>query len=1837
MGAKEERQSLAEAWAEDVSKRAYLSVPLADLDHMADGYPPSVVRGTLASRKVYLVGEALREGSYDHEQSWVILDWIRTQEPVIASLSRRPVPTALVLGMSTGELERWSRANHVVDIARMNIAGLRSHNYIADYHNYKFNTLDCFDLICSPGTNRALATTVQAVLLQHAKIRGRALSLEKAAEVWRSKPPSEPQLLAGWRALRSRRPVIRPKFWPSSSETKFSYTLQVDPPLVNISGGPWGKRKAVDISLAAWPRGVHSLVGAMLEHEELLINDAVVDLLTDPTLAAPRRELLEIVGMADWEREVAMLERVVGVEPIEPDSVFGWLFETPPFGMRNLDPVAIRFRRDLWIAKSLGGKVVPARLLDNALDEQLLDELVHRERPYVATADLLRLLVGHAHLFYKDLGGIFPLHLRQAEFTLTLEPRGEDFGWVARADGEDVTDRLTAAIGDAKGWNGWWLFVISPAEWAVVRVPNRAARLLSELRTRQNRLPVEALPAVLAQVESARHIMPVGVDRSLAGEKIPGDPRPLLRISGEVGALNVSVWMRPLPDHAAVVPGEGADTLHVLREGAVRHVERLRALEAEHVQEWLASFGLADFGRGWRWELRDPQRALAFVSAVQAAGTHLQVEWSGAPVRVRRPVKAKDLNLRLSTGGNWLRLDASADVDGQTLDLGALRTAVESGDGWVRVADGSWVMLEASVRELLGGLVRLGDGEPEVSAVHAPVLRALEEAGASIDAPARFREAGQRIDEAFGLLTSIPEGLNASLRPYQVEGFRWLASLAHWAPGAVLADDMGLGKTIQTITLLLHRAAEGAALVVAPTSVVDNWAAEIARFAPSLRVSVHRGAGRIDRLGQPAASEVVITSYDLVVRDADALSSRTFGTLVLDEAQLLKNFATLRARAVSTLHAAFRVALSGTPVENHLVDLWSILKGAGLDLLGDLNGFRERFAEPIQARRDATARAALAKLVRPFVLRRRKGEVERDLPARTEAVIAVQLSTDERVLYERERLRAVRMLEERGSDKNQFAVLAALLRLRQLACHPRLVDDTSTLASSKLARVRELLADLRDAGHKVLVFSQFTTHLGLVREALESDGFAIRYLDGSTAPEQRAREVAAFQAGDGDVFLLSLKAGGTGLNLTAATYVLHLDPWWNPAAEDQATDRAHRIGQSRPVTVYRLVSRGTIEERILQLHGVKRELASAVLEGTDTAYRVSSDELRDLLSEVGDTGEDEAEFVEEAPVAPAAVAPEPAAPRAAKKGKGAESSQPAASLEDPAPVGGDASVASEAVEAQPDASAALTPAPVAERGAEGPAEAAQATGEAVAASLEPSAEVAAPAAPAGKREGAPAAAETQAPAAKKEVVAAPASAKGKGKAVAAAPAVSVPSAAPTEPVVTSPAAPAASPPSAAPAVPASAKGKGKAVAAAPAVSVPSAAPAEPVVTSPAASPPSAAPAVPASAKGKGKAVAAAPAVTVPSAAPAEPVVTSPAASPPSSAAPAVPAPAKGKGKAVAAAPAVSVPSAAPAKPVVTSPAASAPSEASAVPAPAKGKGKAVAAAPAVSVPSAAPAEPVVTSPAAPAESAASAPPVIAAAKGKLAAAAAAADSGERVAAPAPATAKGKGKAVVASAAPAAVDSEGDHGVASSAPPAGSAPLASPAAAAEAVPPASPAAKGKGKVVAAPPSASTAPAASAAPAESVAPAAPAKGKAAKAPSAVSTAPAGGDAGAVSADAAVDAAPQTAPEVSEATPAASAPAPMVGSIISYAQALEAWHADGLEQKVVAASSLRSYRTALEVFVQEINGRFVWPEELEDAFDEWVYEAPSLGRSKGRIGHTRAGVRGVATKWRELEGQG
>ncbi len=585
---------------------------------------------------------------------------------------------------------------------------------------------------------------------------------------------------------------------------------------------------------------------------------------------------------------------------------------------------------------------------------------------------------------------------------------------------------------------------------------------------------------------------------------------------------------------------------------------------------------------------------------------YLPQELTGAKMRAT-PLAMK---ARVNSGVDWLSVNITWESGGVSVDREEIQRCLREGRKYVKLSDSSYAALDAEkVQALIDREVELmvSANKGKLSLSQAGRVQELLDHVDSKTVTAATKSLFEKLASVDEIKkTKKPRGLKATLRPYQEQGLSWLKFIHDIGSGGVLADDMGLGKTVQTIALLLtlHGAKETGpvkALIVAPTSVVTNWQREIERFAPTLNVSLWHGAGRKVNEDALEDAHVIITSYALLRRDLPLLKSLNLDYAILDEAQAIKNPSSATAQAAKELNAKRRLALTGTPIENRLSEIWSIFDFVSPGLLGPLPKFEERYARPIDQGDSKTA-ARLRAVIHPFILRRTKLEVAKDLPEKLEFNKIVDLAPEQRAIY-LQVLREVRAhvmgeVERVGVAKSQLHILAGLTKLRQAACDPRLLGLPKELGpedSGKLSALRELVNEVDEGGHKVLIFSQFVSMLKLMTQVLDQDKIRYEYLDGSTI--DRAERIDRFQEDPTiPVFLISLKAGGSGLNLTAADTVIHFDPWWNPAVEDQATDRAHRIGQKKVVSVYRLVAAGTIEEKILQLKQKKKDLVSAVLE-----------------------------------------------------------------------------------------------------------------------------------------------------------------------------------------------------------------------------------------------------------------------------------------------------------------------------------------------------------------------------------------------------------------------------------------------------------------------------------------------------------------------------------------------------------------------------------------------------------------------------------------------------------------
>ncbi|MDQ4212778.1 DEAD/DEAH box helicase [Microbacterium capsulatum] len=722
--------------------------------------------------------------------------------------------------------------------------------------------------------------------------------------------------------------------------------------------------------------------------------------------------------------------------------------------------------------------------------------------------------------------------------------------------------------------------------------------------------------------------------QAAAGVRVPDPPRPVPLLEVDFRPADV-VGYRLLWDYPgyARFPLDDRAGESGIRD-AVRESEQRQAV----LDAWTTVTGLPFALTG---ALRDADAAEFVSHLVPTLEEHgIVVETRGTPRTYQEFTGDPAITITTveSTDPDWFDLGVIVRIDGRSIPFEPLFRALALRQGKLKLVDNTWFSLRHPafdrLKELLDEAAELAEWEtgPRIARTHLTLWEDFEDL-ADEALPARTWRAaveGLRADPAVDPVP-VPAVITAELRPYQREGFTRLARLWQHRLGGILADDMGLGKTLQLLALIAHARGSGGGapwLVVAPTTVLPVWQREAERFAPGLRVAMvdrTRDAHGVDLAAHIDGADVVVTSYTLLRLDADEFARQPWAGVVLDEAQQVKNPATLQHQAVAALDATAVYAATGTPLENGLAELWAILNLTAPGLFASARRFRDEFIQPIeQGKVPENAEGApyrkgrielLRKRIRPFLIRRTKELVAPELPERQEQVLRIELAPAHRYRYDtilqRERQKILGLLPD--LDRNRFIVFRSLTMLRMLSLAPGLIDpDDAGIASRKLEELVERLIELRSEGHRALVFSQFTSFLKLAEERLRRAGLRVSYLDGAT--RDRDRVVQEFRDGDQDAFLLSLKAGGTGLTLTEADYVFLLDPWWNPAAEAQAADRAHRIGQTDRVFVYRMIAEGTIEDKVLALQQRKARLAAAVLDDEDLFARsLTADDIRELL------------------------------------------------------------------------------------------------------------------------------------------------------------------------------------------------------------------------------------------------------------------------------------------------------------------------------------------------------------------------------------------------------------------------------------------------------------------------------------------------------------------------------------------------------------------------------------------------------------------------------------------------
>jgi SNF2 family DNA or RNA helicase len=833
---------------------------------------------------------------------------------------------------------------------------------------------------------------------------------------------------------------------------------------------------------------------------------------------------------------------------------------------------------------------------------------------YEFSSNAILAVVGHPLVFWADqLHFNAPIDISVSEPQLLVKDQQDKLHislFPPLVDQQSIIAQKTAS-------NGLLVTVISEQHRQVAEILGKNGLTV----------PAKARQQVIDSIASIASMVTVQSDiggTSTHAENVLADSRLHVHLQPVGHGIQIEIFVQPFQEGGPLYkPGNGGATVLADIDGKKLQTLRDFSLEKQHLTRLLNECPELDLVHDLKWLLDDPELALEALLHLQNLGDFVVLEWpKGKKIQISREAGLSQVQFSVRKEKDWFSVEGDVQIDEQqVLDMRRLMRLLQESPGrFLKLEDGQIIALTRELRQRLDDLSGLGDVQNDKVRFHPLAAQALDEitAGMSIHASKPWQEQLRKLNETGDLNPVVPSTLQGNLRDYQREGFQWMSRLAHWGAGACLADDMGLGKTVQALALILARAPNGPTLILAPTSVCINWLEESQRFAPTLNVQQFGTGDRQAMLDAVGPFDLIVCSYGLLQTEAERLAEKHWHTLVADEAQAIKNALTKRSKAAMALQADFKLITTGTPIENHLGELWNLFNFINPGLLGSLQKFNERYAQAIENQHDLGTQKRLRKLLRPFILRRLKNDVLTELPSRTEVTLHIELSPEERVFYEALRRSALLSMQEAVSAPGQqhLKILAEIMKLRRACCHPRLVMAESTLSSAKLQAFEELVAELLENRHKALVFSQFVGHLKLISELLDKKGIRYHYLDGATPAPKRKSAVNAFQAGDGDLFLISLKAGGTGLNLTAADYVIHMDPWWNPAVEDQASDRAHRMGQKRPVTIYRLVAKDTIEDKIVELHKHKRDLANNLLEGGEVSGKLSVDDILALIKDI---------------------------------------------------------------------------------------------------------------------------------------------------------------------------------------------------------------------------------------------------------------------------------------------------------------------------------------------------------------------------------------------------------------------------------------------------------------------------------------------------------------------------------------------------------------------------------------------------------------------------------------------
>lgn len=746
----------------------------------------------------------------------------------------------------------------------------------------------------------------------------------------------------------------------------------------------------------------------------------------------------------------------------------------------------------------------------------------------------------------------------------------------------------------------------------------------------QQTFPVSAAAALKKMTENLKGIIDVTDNLEVELESVvQSEGKIAVRIKPEDSNYKVTLLAAPSCDgKIRCVPGQGSETIYDELDGKIQAIERDFIREYENhttLNTYIEKEDIAETDSYNEYTIYTLSGLYKLMSFIQDNQEQYFIEWpEGHILRFRGTIKSSDISISVKSEEKWFEVEGDIAINGKKMSLQELLKQYRlSDDGeFIKISNEEYVKMSDTIRKRLAMLDALPSTSSSAIKVPKIQISALAKTIENIrqKTDEGYEQLQKRLEAAYRINPEVPKDLRATLRDYQREGYIWMKRLDAWGAGACLADDMGLGKTLQALAFLLSKAEEGASLVVAPKSVVPNWVTEAARFAPNLNVTVLNESGnRRKVINEAKANDLIICTYGVLTTESAALASKEWNVVCLDEAQQIKNKSAIATQAALRLKAASRLALTGTPLQNNVSEMWPLFQFINPGLLGTWTKFRAQF---VKTDLIEEVKYLLKDMTQPFILRRTKESVLDELPDKTINTYSIELTNEEQQVYEEmRRLAEVKFKKEKSRAEQREAsglkmnFFDELTKLRLASCSMQLVDSAWSLPSSKVAALIEIVSELTIIPtNNIIIFSQFTSFLAIIRKELEKNKMQYLYLDGSTPTDKRRKMVEEFQEGKCNIFMLSMKAGGLGINLTAANHVIILDPWWNPAIENQAMDRAYRIGQKRCVSVIRLISKNTIEEKIIRMHEKKQHLSDDILEGTEETHKLTYDDIIDMVT-----------------------------------------------------------------------------------------------------------------------------------------------------------------------------------------------------------------------------------------------------------------------------------------------------------------------------------------------------------------------------------------------------------------------------------------------------------------------------------------------------------------------------------------------------------------------------------------------------------------------------------------------